>query len=412
MDVPDMSEELKTYDYTPLNGRRIIVGLTSGAAIYRAIDYIRNLKKMGSEVRVVMTKESTKLIGVELVKWASGSQVYVETTGWVEHIELAKWGDVLVIAPATLRTLARIAYGHTDELLPLLSAAMLGLSKRVIAVPTMNIALYSSPQYKAIESKLKENGVFLIKPLLEEDKAKFPPLEDLTFCTEVLTNRDVDLEGRNLLVTAGATREHIDPVRVITNPSSGLMGVLIAREAACRGANVDLIYGSVSVNLPYNVNKHRVETTMDMAKKVEELTDSKNYDAVVFAAAPVDFTVLSKSLRKIPSRNVKSLTISLTLSVKVAKYVSKRNKPRATIVFAAETVDTYDELIKNALVKLNDYDADVCVANIVGREGVGFSRPYIDACIVKKDGSICYGVVRKEFIARLVVDNIASTALK
>lgn len=405
-------EELRLHDYAPLKGRRIIIGLTSGAAIYRAVDYVRNLRRMGADVRVVMTREATKLIGVELMKWASGREVYVETTGWVEHIELAKWGDVLVIAPATLRTLARLAYGYTDELLPLLSAAMLGLGKKVIVVPTMNIALYNSPQYRDIESKLKEMGVLLIKPLVEEDKAKFPPLEDLTFCTEVLTNRSMDLEGRRVLVTAGATREYIDPVRVITNPSSGLMGVLIAREAVCRGAFVDLIYGSVSVGLPYNVNKHRVESTMDMAKKVEELTETNTYDAVIFAAAPIDFTVLSKSSKKIPSREAKSLTISLTLSVKVAKYVSKRNKPKLMVIFAAETVDTYDELIKAALSKLDDYGADVCVANIVGRKGVGFSEPYIDACIVKKDGSVCYGIVRKEFIARVTVDYIASTLNK
>jgi len=402
-----LSEIPVTSDYKPLTGKSIVLGLTSSSAIYRSIDLARSLIRMGAAIDVVMTREAARLVSPTLIEWAVGRKPYVELTGAVEHIALAQRADMLVVAPATLRTMARVAYGFTDELLPLLAAAMLGLRKRVMVVPAMNMALYASPQYRDVEARLRAMGVHVLKPLIEEGKAKYPPLEDLAHCIDAYANRGADLSGRRILVTAGPTREYIDPVRVITNPSSGLMGVLVAREAACRGAEVDLIHGPLSVKPPYMVERIPVETTEDMARAVAKLTSVKRYDAAVFAAAPADFTVAEKSTSKIPSRELGELVIRLKPTPKAIKQVSTESRPQVIVAFAAETASDHLELVERARAKLEEYGADYVVANRV-YGGVGFASSYIDVCIVERSGHKCYGVIRKEMLARLILDLVAA----
>ncbi len=400
-----MSEIITRHEYAPLINKKILIGLTASSAIYRSIDLIRMLRRMGAEVRVVLTKDSLKLIGTDLVEWASGSKPYLELSGGVEHLTLARWCDSLVIAPATLNTLSKIAYSIVDELLPLLTTTVLGLGKKTIVVPTMNIALYKSPQYNRVMSILNDMGIVSIPPYIEEDRVKYPPLNDLVHCIDSIVNRGIDLRGKKILVTAGPTYEHIDPIRIITNPSSGLMGVLIAREAACRGAEVDLIHGPLKSTPPYMVNKYPVESTAEMAHTVSKLSEEKRYDAAVFAAAPSDFTVMSRSLRKISSHEKTRLNIILKPSIKTVKALSKKNKPSVTIIFSAETVDDHGTLIEKALEKLREYEADLAIANNIYR-GVGFSENYMDSCIVREDEHICLGVVRKELVARKIIDYI------
>jgi len=398
-------EPVEREEYAPLAGKRIVIGLTASTAVYKSIDLARKLIRMGAEVRYVVTREASRYIGDDLLEWAVGYPPYRELSGRREHLELSEWGDTLVIAPATLKTMSRIAYGLGDELLPLLALTMLGSGKRVIVVPTMNIKLYKSPQYKIVTETLVRENVLIIPPFIEEDRLKYPPLEDLAYCIEALTNRGRDLEGAKALVTAGPTYEYIDPVRVLTNPSSGLMGVLLAREIACRGGDVDLLHGPLKTTPPYMVNKISVVSTAEMAHKVGELTSVKRYDFAVFAAAPADYTVLSRSRFKISSRESPKLTIALQQTLKTVKMVDKNNRPGKLVVFTAETTQSYEELVARAREKLVDYDADIAVANNVST-GVGFSSKYIDACIVDREQHYCLGVVRKERLARVVVDKL------
>lgn len=401
-----MSERITRELYAPLIGRRILIGLTASSAIYRSIDLIRRLRRLGAEIRVVMTRESLEYLGVKLVEWASGYKPYIELTGRTEHIELAEWADALIIAPATIKTLASIINGILDQLLYLVTAAMMGMGKRIMVVPTMNLSLYKSPQYRVIRERLRDLGVNVVEPLIEEDKAKYPPLDDLVHCIDTYINRGRDLEDAKILVTAGATIEHLDPVRVITNPSSGLMGILIAREAMCRGAHVDLVTGLTRYNPPYNVNVYRVETTGEMYQVVRRLSIDKRYDAAVFAAAPADYKPTIRSSVKIPSREYKRLEIRLQEAAKVVKAVPRSNRPRVKVVFAAETVNDHIELLEKARAKYEEYDADMVVANIIGR-GKGFGSEFIDACIISDNKHLCYGTVRKEIIARKIIDYIA-----
>jgi len=397
-----LKEEMSLQFYRPLAGKNIVLGVTGSSAIYRSVDLARRLIRMGASVRVVMSKFSTRLVGPDLFYWATGNKPYIEMTGKTEHIDLAKWGDAMVIAPATINTMSKIAHGIVDELLPLVAVTMIGSGKIVVVVPAMNIRLYSTPQYRKVAEILGEYGVTIIPPLLEEDRAKYPPLEDLAHCVDAIINKGRDLVGRRILVTAGPTREYIDPVRAITNPSSGLMGVLVAREAVCRGAVVDLVYGPLSVETPYMVNKYPVETTEDMALRVQELTEKYMYSIGVCAAAPIDYKRITKSSEKIPSRSYQKLIVELVNTPKVLKSITKR--PRILVGFAAETVSG-GELTSKAMEKLVDYDLDLVVANNVLSRNCGFGKLFLDAVIVDRDkGVLEQGVFTKYEIARKILD--------
>lgn len=394
-------EEISRLAHQPLLDKKIIIGLTGSTAVYRTVDLARRLIRMGASLRVIMTKASTRLIGPDLLHWATGSKPYIEMTGETEHIDLAKWADALVIAPATLNTMSKIAYGILDELLTLTAVTMLGDRKRVVVVPTMNMRLYSSPQYGYAYKLLREMGVIVIPPYISEGKAKYPPLDDLAHCVDAIVNRGLDLQGYKVLVTAGPTREYIDPVRVITNPSTGLMGALVAREAACRGAHVVLIHGPMSIPVPYMVESIRVDTTEDMAKAVENQTEKTLFDVAVYAAAPADYKPIDSSSTKIQTRLNPELVLKLVQTPKVIKRV--KNKPRFTIGFAAESVSG-DELYNRALDKLKDYSLDLIVANNILSETAGFGKEFLEAVIAGHKGLVSKGVLSKYEIARLILD--------
>jgi phosphopantothenoylcysteine decarboxylase/phosphopantothenate--cysteine ligase len=396
-----LPEEIQLQPVQTLRGKNIVLGVTGSSAIYKSIDLARRLIRMGATVRVVMTRFATKLISPDLFHWATGQKPLVEMTGEIEHIDLAKWGDALVVAPATLNTMCKIAHGVLDELLTLTAVTMLGSGKKVIVVPTMNIRLLNTPQYDKAIKILREEGVFIIPPKIEEDKAKYPPIEDLSHCIDALINRGRDLEGARVLVTAGATVEHIDPVRVITNPSSGLMGILVAREAACRGASVTLVHGNITLEPPYMVKTIRVESTEDMARVVRDLTEKEEFDIGVFAAAPADYKPISPRVLKINTKEYGKIVLELEATPKVIKNILK--KPRYIVAFAAETLSG-DELLNKAREKLIEYRADLVVGNNVLSAKAGFAKEYLEAIIITKDDVVASGLLLKYEIARLILD--------
>lgn len=397
--------------YAPLVGKKVLLGVTGSSAIYKSIDLARKLIRMGAEVEVMMTREAASLITPKLFEWAVNKKPLIELTGKAEHIELAEWADAIVIAPATLNIMSKIAYGIADEPLSLTTIAFIGRGKKVIIAPAMNYNLYNTPQRKKAEEILREHGVYIINPMIEENKAKYPPIDDLAYCIEALVNRGRDLEGKQVLVTAGPTMEYIDPVRVVTNPSSGLMGVLIARELVCRGASVDVVHGPIKHRLPYMVKSYQVYVTSEMAETVYALSSKKQYDAAVFAAAPADYKPARKYPSKIPTSSYGKISIELVSTPKVVEHYIKPEKG-LMILFAAETVEFVDDLVEKARSKLVKYNGDLIVANIVGTSSAGFSSEYIRPCIVDRDGYQCYGTIRKEVLARIIADIIASKATK
>ncbi len=399
-----MPEALEEYVYTPLRDKCICVGVTGSSSVYRSIDLVRELRRMGAEVRVVASEAAAELVGPKLWEWAAGSPPVTEVTGEVEHIGLADKCDAMVVAPATLNTMAKMAAGISDTPVTLASVAFRGREKPVIVVPAMNMSLYRSPHYRDVEERLIGKGYYIVPPRIEGDKAKYPPLRDLAHCIDALISRGRDLDGVSAIVTAGPTYEYLDPVRIITNPSTGYMGVLAALELACRGAHVTLVHGPMKTEPPYLTENIPVTTTLEMSNTVKKLIAEREYAAAVFAAAPADYRPARRYHAKIPTSQG-PLDIRLLPTPKVIRLTGKR--PPITIGFAAETTRSTEELIERAREKLEKYSLTYIVANIVGRNK-GFGDTRVEACIVAENEHRCIGEAYKQEIARVIGDLIAT----
>ncbi|MCE4612580.1 MAG: bifunctional phosphopantothenoylcysteine decarboxylase/phosphopantothenate--cysteine ligase CoaBC [Desulfurococcales archaeon] len=381
-------------------GRCVALGVTGSVAVYKAIDTARWMMRRGARVRVVMTREAARLVSPRLFHWATGVEPITEATGDVEHISLARECDSMAIAPATLSTMSKIAGGVVDNVVALTAISFMGYSKPVIVVPAMHGNMHETPQYRRIEEELRAQGVRVVPPLVEEGIAKYPDPGIVGRVVLAATVNRYSMRGRKSLVTAGSTREWIDRVRFVSNPSTGLMGLELGIEAWARGSTVDMVHGHVEVVMPHFMGKYRAETTRDMANIVGELTETR-YDFIAMAAAPVDFSPVQTINGKISSG--KSLALTLEPTPKVIDMV--RTRPRVLVAFAAEVVDSLSELEAKAWEKLEKYDSDMVVANIVGRPGSGFASEGSRVVIVDRDqGLVAKGYIHKEILAKIIVD--------
>lgn len=389
-----------------LRGKKIVLGVTASAAIYRSLDLARKLMRRGAEVFIVMSEESSRLIKPTLFKWATGNEVILDISGNIEHITLANHCDCFVIAPATLNTMAKIAWGISDTNVSLVAQAFLGASKPILIVPAMHIHLYKSPVMKQIMSKLQSmNNVSILEPLIVKDKAMFPPIEYIADKVEAIILRGEDLRNYSILVTAGPTREYIDPIRFISNPSSGRMGVSIAAEAFYRGAYVELIHGPLSIEVPPWITNYSVESTEDMLERVKVQIALRKFDIIILAAAPADFKPSESYGKKLESD--RKITLELVPTPKIAKSIREIDSEIFLVGFAAETVDTNEELMRRAKEKMEKYKFDIVVANIVGRPGLGFGSEYNEVVLIHRDGEVKkYGPSLKREIARFILDEI------
>jgi phosphopantothenoylcysteine decarboxylase/phosphopantothenate--cysteine ligase len=271
-----------------LKGRKIVLGICGSVAASLCPVLARELMRRGAEVRVVMTPNACRLISPELMHWATGEKVVTELTGEVEHLQLSEWADLILVAPCTANTLSKLACGIDDTPVTSVLSVALGLGKPIVLVPAMDASMYRNPAVQSNLKRLGELGVQVMEPRMEEGKAKFPdPQQIADFVEGMLEPRD--MEGMRVIVTAGPTVEHLDPIKILTNRSSGKMGIALAEEARRRGAEVVLIYGPGTEEPPEGIRVIRVESTAEMKQKTEEEM-SKGADFVFFAAAPQDFT--------------------------------------------------------------------------------------------------------------------------
>ncbi|BBD72428.1 hypothetical protein HS1genome_0817 [Sulfodiicoccus acidiphilus] len=225
--IGEISSELK--------GRTIALGVTGSISLYKSIDLARAMMRRGAEVRVVMTEAATKLISSEVFRWATGNPVVTDLTGELEHVTLAKESSSMVVAPASADALNKMALGVADNSLVATFLNVVGSGKPALVAPAMHGPMYSAPQVRDSIRRLKEMGVKVVEPLMVRDVAHYPELDHLVTLVTSYTLRGDDLDGVRILVTAGPTREYLDPVRFLSNPSSGLMGISIANEATARG---------------------------------------------------------------------------------------------------------------------------------------------------------------------------------
>lgn len=366
-----------------LKGKKIVLGVTGGIAVYKAVDLVSRLRKQGAEVRVIMTAHAQEFVTPLTFKEISGNQVAVSM--WnsnqefnVEHIALANWADLFLIVPATANILAKMALGLADDLL---STTLLATKVPVIACPAMNTGMYENPVTQENIEKLKSRGIIIMPPAVghlacgTSGPGRLPePQNIIDFIIRFLAKREGDLRGLKVLVTAAGTREPIDPVRYVGNRSSGKMGYAVAQMAAERGADVLLISAPSALKVPANVQIVQVETTCQMLEAC--LKAYENVDIVIKAAAVADYHPRDVAAQKIKKKTDDALIVVMDKNPDILKILGEKKTHQVLVGFAAET----QNLLANAKEKIVKKNLDMIVANDVTAAGAGFNT---DTNIVK-----------------------------
>ena len=366
-----------------LKGKKIVLGVTGGIAVYKAVDLVSRLRKQGCEVRVVMTEHAQQFVTPLTFKEISGNQVAVSM--WssnqefnVEHIALANWADAFVVAPATANIIAKMAYGLADDLL---STTLLAAQAPIVVCPAMNTGMYENVATQENIAKLQGRGITVMPPAVGKlacgtsGAGRLPePQEIVEFLNAFFAKREGDLRGLRVLVTAAGTREPIDPVRFVGNRSSGKMGYAVAQMAAERGAEVLLISGPSALSIPANVKAIKVETTNEMLEACLESYDK--VDIVIKAAAVADYRPRDVAEQKIKKKTDDALTVVMDKNPDILKTLGAKKTHQVLVGFAAET----QNLLENARDKVVKKNLDMIVANDVTAAGAGFNA---DTNIVK-----------------------------
>jgi len=386
----------------------IVLGVSGGIAAYKAPELVRRLRDAGGDVRVILTPNAARFVSPLALAAVSEHGVIVEQwgdpeRGGVDHIELARWADLLLIAPATANILAKLAVGIADDALTTYAVAHRGA---VMVAPAMNTFMLAHPTVQANVATLRARGVEIIEPdsgLLacgEEGAGRLP---DVPVIVERVRAQFAtrDLEGKSVLVTAGPTREPIDPVRYISNRSSGKMGYAIAEAARRRGAKVTLVSGPTALAEP-PVYVVRVTTAAEMRDAVL----AAPHDIVIKAAAVADFAPVDVAAQKIKKQpNVNELTISLRKTPDILAELGALSPRPFIVAFAAET----NAVEENAREKLARKGADLIVANDVADASIGFDSDENEVLVIAKDGTTTrIARAAKSVIANRILDLVVS----
>lgn len=387
-----------------LRGKRIILCLTGSVAIVRSVELARELMRLGAEVYPVMSQAAQELVCPALFEWATGNKPVTKLTGECEHVQYCgKRGsaDLVLICPCTGNTLSKLAWGVDDTPVTTFAVTALGSHIPIVIVPAMHESMYTNKKILDNIEKVKGMGIRVVEPVLKEGKAKMAETGEILKAV-VSELRGRNLKGKNVLITAGPTVEYIDPVRVITNLSSGKMGVELAREAMTRGAKVTLIYGPGS-EPPVGDKIINVMTTEDMLRAVEKELKETRYDVVFMTAAPADYTPDRKEPDKISTKNME-VTLKLKSTPKITGAVRKL-APRAFFIgFKAEYRKERSELIRRGKSKMLSDHMDMIVVNDVGQKGTGFRTETNAGYIITKSGKteeipLCS---KREFAGRIM----------
>ncbi len=402
------SKDIVGTDGTELVGKKIVLCITGSVAAYRAIDLARLLMRHGAEVHAVMTESTaTTLLHPEMMKWATGNDVVTKLTGNLEHIMLADYGmsDLIIVYPCTANTIGKMAAGIDDTPVTSVLSVALGSKIPIIIAPAMHEAMYENKFIQQNVDRLRMYTTF-VEPSLEEGKAKVAePQQVVAVAIRILSKGP--LSGKRVIVTAGSTVEHIDPIRVITNTSSGKMGIAIAKEAERMGADVTLIYGHGSEQP--DGRTIRVRTSEEMYRSVVSELSSKKYDIAIMTAAVADYTPAKKSDKKIDMR-VGKMELSLVATKKIIDEVKKKSKETFLVAFKADYGVSDSVLIEKAYKKLQESSADVVVANDLGRRGSESGSDKNQVFIVNKKKQVIHVPLEsKAVVARKILELVAES---
>jgi phosphopantothenoylcysteine decarboxylase/phosphopantothenate--cysteine ligase len=388
--------------------KKVALGICSSISIYKACEIIRGFQKENCEVQVIMTENATRLISPLLFSSLTGRKVLVdlfqeESSERIAHIELAKEVSLLLVAPATANMIAKFASGIADDFL---STFHLAVKCPVLIAPAMNEAMYLHKLTHSNIKKLKASGVRFVEPekgylaCKDEGWGRLASVEMIVHRGLRLIRQSQSLKGKTILVTAGPTREFFDPVRYISNPSSGKMGYELADEALRRGADVVLISGPTSITPPPGARVMWIQTAEEMESQVEK--HFSKADVVIMAAAVSDFRFAEASSQKIKKERL-SKTVELIQTTDILKKISEKKGERILVGFAAET----DKIVEKASVKLKEKNLDMIVANDVSKKGIGFEADDNRVTLVFSEGeNIRSGRKPKSEISQMILDAI------
>ena len=369
-----------------LTNKKILFIICGGISAYKSLETIRLFKKNNAQIKTILTKSAKEFVTPLSVSSLSQGKVYddlfnVENESEMDHIALSRWADVILVAPATANTISKLSQGSSDDLA---STVILASNKQVFLVPAMNVRMWEHQSTKDNIKVLRGYGYRLIGPLIgdmacgEFGEGKMSdPLEIFNEIRNFLFYR-IKNKKIKALVTAGPTNEYIDPVRFITNKSSGKQGYEIAKSLFKRGFDTTLISGPTNLNIDEDINLIKVETAEEMFKATQKNLPA---DIAIFSAAVADFKIDKKNKNKIKKQE--NLTINLEKNIDILNYVSNHNsmRPKLVIGFAAETND----LDKNAISKLVSKNCDWIIANDISKEDSGFDSNYNEVVIHYKN---------------------------
>ncbi len=392
-----------------LEGKKVLFGVTGGIAAYKALEVISLLKKSGAEVKVIMTKSACEFVSPLSFQTISQNMVatdmFEEPKAWeVRHISLANWADIAVVAPATANICGKLASGIADDML---STTLMACKAPKLIAPAMNTGMYENPVVQKNIETLKQLGFKFVEPesgLLacgDIGKGRLAEVGEIyeKICSELIFPQK-DFLGKKVLVTAGGTIEKIDPVRYITNHSSGKMGIAIAKAASMRGADVTLIYANCTAELPRDTNNIKVESAKDMYDAV--LSAAEDSDIIVKAAAVADYrpeTVADSKIKK-----GKLAEISLASNPDILAELGRRYSGKKILVgFCMET----ENLVENATDKLKRKSLDLIAANSLNEEGAGFKGDTNLITLIDKSGNCEKTDLKDKFeIANIILDKV------
>ena len=394
-----------------LKDKNILLGVTGGIAAYKIANLASMLKKQGANVKVIMTENACQFITPMTFETLTAQKVYTDTFDRnfefkVDHIELGKWADVFLIAPATANVIGKLANGIADDML---TTTALAMRCPIVVSPAMNTTMFENKVVKHNIMKLRTYGMDIIMPASghlacgDSGAGKMQEPEMLIEYIKRGVYAKKDLVGKKVCVSAGPTREAIDPVRYISNNSTGKMGVEIAKMAAYRGAKVSLVMGPSNVFVPDFINRIDIKSAEDMYEEMMKISDSQ--DIIIKAAAVADYTPANYSDEKIKKKDG-DLSIELSRTKDILKELGERkeNNPKKQFIcgFSMET-ENMEENSKNKLAKKN---ADMIVANNVKVDGAGFGTDTNVVTIFTKDNEIRLDKLSKLEVAEKIFDEI------
>ena len=393
-----------------LNNKKILFIICGGISAYKSLETIRLLKKNGAEIKTILTSSAKEFVTPLSVASLSQGKVYsdlfsLENETEMDHISLSRWADIVIVAPTTANTISKLAQGTTDDLA---STVILASNKQIYLAPAMNVRMWENKSTKTNLKKLKDFGYKFIGPEIgdmacgEYGEGKMSePLKIVDELNQFFLNQSQNKKFK-ALVTAGPTNEYIDPVRFITNKSSGKQGYELAKCLSKKGFDTTLISGPTNLEVEKDIKLIEVETADEMFTATQE---NLPVDVAIFSAAVSDFKVKNKSQTKI--KKEEALNLNLEKNIDILNYISNHNSMRPEIVigFAAET----NEVLKNAEEKLNKKNCDWIIANDVSKKNIGFNSDYNEVVIHYKNKSLKNEVLpykRKSEISEEIVDRI------